>query len=56
MWVVSIPLAYVLSRFTDMPIIPLYLACQLIDILKGILGFVLLKKGVWLHNIVATER
>ena len=56
MWVVSIPLAYVLSRFTDMPIIPLYLACQLIDILKCILGFVLLKKGVWLHNIVATER
>lgn len=55
LWCVSIPLAYVLSRFTDMPIISLYLACQLIDILKCILGFVLLKKGVWLHNIVAAE-
>lgn len=55
LWCVSIPLAYVLSRFTDMPIISLYLACQLIDILKCILGFVLLKKGVWLHNIVAVE-
>ena len=53
LWCVSIPLAYVLSRFTDMPIIPLYLACQLIDILKCILGFVLVKKGVWLQNIVA---
>lgn len=56
LWCVSIPLAYVLSRFTDMPIIPLYLACQLVDILKCILGFVLVKKGVWLQNIVATEK
>ena len=55
LWCVSIPLAYVLSRFTDMPIIPLYLACQLIDILKCILGFVLVKKGVWLQNIVAGD-
>lgn len=55
LWCVSIPLAYVLSHFTDMPIIPLYLACQLIDILKCILGFVLVKKGVWLQNIVAGD-
>lgn len=56
MWCVSIPLAFVLSRFTTMPIIPLYLVCQLIDIIKCILGFVLLKKGVWLQNIVATDK
>ena len=55
LWCVTTPLAYVLSRFTDMPIVPLYLSCQLIDILKCILGFVLVKKGVWLQNIVAVE-
>ena len=52
-WVVSIPLAYILSRFTQLPIAYLYLSCQLVDIVKCILGFVLVKKGVWLQNIVA---
>lgn len=51
-WTVSIPLAYCLSRFTALPIVPLYLACQLIDIIKCIIGFIFVKKGIWLHNIV----
>ena len=56
LWCASIPLAFVLSRFTSLPIIPLYLFCQLIDIIKCIIGFVLVKKGVWLQNIVENER
>lgn len=56
MWVASIPLAFFLSRYTDMPIIPLFLCVQLIDIIKCIIGFILVKKGVWLQNIVATEK
>ncbi len=52
MWVVSIPLAFVLSRFTTLHIIPLYLFCQLIDLIKCAIGFVLVKKGVWIQNIV----
>lgn len=52
LWVISIPLAYALSRFTTLPIIPLYLFCQLIDIIKCMIGFILVKKGVWLNNIV----
>ena len=56
LWCVSIPLAYVLSRFTGMPIVPLYLCCQLVDIIKCIIGFILVKKGVWIHNIVATKK
>ena len=52
-WCVSIPVAYVLSRFTNMPIVSLYLCCQLLDIIKCVIGFILVKKGVWLHNIVA---
>jgi len=52
LWCVSIPLAYSLSRYTGLHIIPLYLACQLIDIIKCVIGFVLVKKGVWIQNIV----
>lgn len=52
MWCISIPLAFVLSRYTDMNIVPLFLSVQLIDIIKCIIGFILVKKGVWLQNIV----
>ena len=54
-WVVSIPLAYTLSRFTQLPIVYLYLSCQLVEIIKCIIGFALVKKGVWLQNIVAVK-
>lgn len=53
LWVVSAPVAYVLSRFTALPIVPLYLCCQLLDTIKCVIGFLLVKKGVWVNNIVA---
>ena len=52
MWVVSIPLAYGLSRFSALPIVSVYFICSGIDIIKCIIGFCLLKKGIWLQNIV----
>ena len=53
LWCVDIPLAYVLSRFTGLPMMPLYLCCQLIDIIKCAIGFLLVKKGIWLNNLVS---
>jgi len=55
MWAVSIPFAFVISRYTDWPIEVVYALCQGIEIIKSIVGFVLLKKGIWLNNIVDVE-
>ena len=55
LWCVSIPLAYVLSRYTTLHVVLLYLACQLIEIIKFIIEFILVKKGVWIQNIVQKE-
>lgn len=52
LWLVSCPLAYILSRFTGMPIIPLYISVMCIDIIKAILGTVLLHKRVWIQDLV----
>lgn len=52
-WAMDIPLAYVLANFTGLPIVWVYLSCQLIETLKCILGYILVKKGIWLQNIVA---
>lgn len=52
-WLVDIPLAYVLSRFTSMPIVWVYLSCQLIETIKCFIGYALVRKGIWLQNIVS---
>lgn len=52
-WVVSIPLAYVLSRYTGLSIVLVYFCCQGIEIIKCIIGFILVKKGSWLQNIIS---
>lgn len=52
LWVVSAPAAYCLSRFTALPILTLYLCVQLFDLIKCAIGFVLVKKGVWIQNVV----
>lgn len=44
--------ALCLTRFTDLPIFNVYLLVQCVDIPKAILGITLVKKGIWIHNIV----
>lgn len=53
-WVVNIPVAFVLSRYTVLPLVPIYFLCQSTEFFKAILGYVLLKKKVWVNNIVET--
>lgn len=55
LWIVSIPLAFCLTRFSVLGIVLIYLICKLVDIIKCVIGFILLKKGVWLQNIVAKQ-
>ncbi len=52
MWLLSVPLAYVLSRFTGLPIVPLYFICQMIEAVKCIMAIILVKKGIWIRNII----
>ncbi len=54
-WSFLIPLCWVLQTFTALPIIPIFLICQFADIGKGIIGLILIRKGVWIQNIVAKE-
>lgn len=53
LWCVSVPIAYILSRFTVLPVIAIFALVQAGDILKCVVGFVFVKKGVWLQNIVS---
>ena len=49
---VSLPAAYIMAHFTAVPIISLYAAVQAIDLIKCVIGFILVKKRVWVQNII----
>ncbi len=50
-WGICVPLAFCLSRFTDMPILPLYALCQGTDLVKCAIGAYMLKQGKWIQNL-----
>lgn len=54
-WCVNIPIAFVLTRYTGLSIVLVYLFVNAADLIKCIIGFILVKKGVWVNNIVAQE-
>lgn len=52
LWLISIPLAFYLTHFTGIHIVIVYLLCQMTEIIKAMIGFILIKKGVWLNKII----
>lgn len=52
LWVIMVPAAFVLSRFTGIPLIPMYFICQCTEIFKAVVGTILVAKKVWVNNIV----
>lgn len=52
-WVVCMPAAFVLSRFTAVPILPMVIAVNALDLLKCAVGFFLVRSRKWVNNLVA---
>ena len=50
-WCCMIPVAFVLSRFTSIPILPLYIVVQALDAMKIFIGTYMLRKGKWIQNL-----
>ena len=54
-WVVGVPAAFLLSRFTSIPILPLYAICQGTEILKCVVGFFMVRSDSWINNMVKSH-
>ncbi|MBR2019217.1 MAG: MATE family efflux transporter [Clostridia bacterium] len=50
-WAVSVVIAFTLSNFTAIPAVTVYLICQLADLLKALLGTLLVRSGTWANDI-----
>ena len=50
-WAVCVPLAFCLSRFTAIPIVPLFAICQGTDLIKCVIGAFMIHQGKWIQNL-----
>ena len=50
-WAVSVPIAFVLSRFTAMPAIGIFVCVTLADLLKAMVGYLLVRSNTWVVNL-----
>lgn len=55
MWTLVYTVAYLLSRKTSMNVVYMYFCVQCVDIVKVIIGALLVRKGIWVNNIVADD-
>ena len=52
-WTLVVPLAFVLSRFTQLPILPMYIAVQSMELIKCVLGYFFVKRRKWVKDLVS---
>ncbi len=52
LWALKIPVTHLLIAREELPVAVVFALVEMIDLLKCIAGYVLLKKGVWIRNIV----
>lgn len=52
LWFVSVPLAFILFYAAGLPVRVIYPIVQSAEIIKVIIGFILIRKRVWVRTIV----
>ena len=54
-WCANYSCARLLCTCTALPVVTVYACVQALEIVKDVLGIVLVKKGIWIRNIVGNE-
>lgn len=54
-WILSVPTAFLLCKFTSLSIIWVLIFVNLADFIKASIAFVMVKKNVWINNLVADK-
>lgn len=55
MWVVQVPIAFILSRFTELPVTMLFLIIQCLEVPKMGFAYARYKKEHWVRNLAAAQ-
>ena len=51
LFLLSVPVAFLCSRYTNLSVLTIFALCQGLDIIKCILGYFLIKRDDWLQNL-----
>ncbi len=51
-WVINVPIAFCLSRYTNTPVYMMLLVIQATEIIKCVIGGLMVRSGIWAKNIV----
>ncbi len=52
-WILEVPIAFSLCKYTELPIITIFILVYSLDFIKILIGHILIKKGVWISNLVS---
>ncbi len=55
-WVLVIPVATLLAKYTSLNIALVFFLVQSLEIIKAIIGFFMVKSGIWLNNMVSDNQ
>ena len=55
LWLVNIPVAFVISHFTSVPILPMYALIESLNLLKCIVGGIMVHRRRWVVNLVGEK-
>ena len=56
LWTISVPVAFLVSRATTLSVVYIYLSVQAADLIKCTLGYILVRKRIWVKNIVGENK
>ena len=56
LWCMLVPCAYILCRYSGLPIITLYLICQSLEYVKAFAGLLMLKSDFWIQNLAQSNQ
>lgn len=54
-WAVSVPAAFIISHFTGVPILPMFMIVRGLDLIKCVVGWVFIKRRKWVNNLTADK-
>lgn len=54
-WSVVVPVAFVLSRYTEISVVWLFISVQAVEVIKAFVGFFLVRRGKWINNLTVYE-
>ena len=55
-WFLYLPISFLLSRFTGLPFLAIYAICNSTDLIKCIVGAVLIRRGSWIQHLTGPEK